>query len=426
MGKDGKERVQEPGSKADRIGCLIVLIPLLLLLTSPLTVWWWLDPPEWKVLLVDKTVPHEDYREHAGVVWTLNHAKVKPPHEDRDHWSVVEDYIGYYPHRQDDEGHAYGEELSRDHLEGMNLLYLADGYGVYTADYKSEDAPRTALDYSKEIYGGYSYAEAVVVHEFIQSGGAVIGEFNTFADPTEGAARTLLEDIFGARWTGWAGRYFTDLANRDEVPRWARRHWKKHYGYEWDFIGPGFLFAHADTRVFVLELDKDVGHRGFRIVDLEDRDPIMEGVYGNVPFRFWFDIVQPTVQAEVLASYHLHVTPRGRNILGEFGLSNTFPAVVRASRDPIRLYFCGDFADNDMDRGPHFLAGWAGFRRWGRFAERLENQSAFFWEFYVPLMMNVYRSLDPPKVRASTTPPVDPAAGEAPDAAAAAAPPAGG
>lgn len=33
-----------------------------------------------------------------------------------------------------------------------------------------------------------------------------------------------MEDIFGLKWNGWIGRYFSDLSyNNEEIPSWMRK-----------------------------------------------------------------------------------------------------------------------------------------------------------------------------------------------------------
>lgn len=378
----------------NRFGGLLLLIPLALLLTSPLTLWMSKEDSGWSVLVVDKTVPHPDYREHAALFWVLNHARVKPPGRG-EVWKVARDYVGYYPERKATTGKAFGVELAPEHLTDVDLLILADTYGVYVDDYTARGwNDETHLDYSEEIFGGIEMSEVEAVESFVKRGGSLIAEFNTFASPTEEGPRQRMETLLGVEWTEWAGRYFEDLAEENDVPVWARRHYVQHYGLAWDFEGPGYLLAHEDSRIIVLPMEQDVEERGLRIVDRAD-DPWMEGVKDDVPFHYWFDIVEAQPGTDVLATFELGVTARGLKKLEAFGLSPRFPAVVRSSQRPIRVYFCGDFADNELQRGPWFLAGWPAFRGFGRFAERREDQTAFYWRFYVPLMSNLLGPLGP-------------------------------
>ena len=405
----------------------------------------WLGEPDntRRIRIVDKTVPHPNYREHDALIWVLNHGKTSPV----DHsgpW-LKNDYIGYHPTRItslekhlekfliEDEvklesslpqnpdhkskainpmnffmekidksgnfaGDFYvkiqneetiiGESLTRQRLEPADILYITDTYGVYIHDYVKEDFS-THLDYSKVIFGGFDLFEVKVMEQFASIGGNIIAEFNSFASPTHGEARRRMEKLFGVKWTEWTGRFFNELSDFNEVPAWAKRNWKKHYNEEWNFKGPGWLITHEDTRLFVLVDGQDVLPKGLLIKDVKTDDSLMQDVFNDVPFRFWFDFIIPEPGSEVLAKYHFHLSSSGKELFSKFGLPEQFPAVTRASKSPLRIYFSGDFSDNDLERGPYYMAWITKIKNMFRFQERYIDQSAFFWEFYVPMMKNI-------------------------------------
>lgn len=284
-----------------------------------------------------------------------------------------------------------GETLKPAHVVDKDILYLADLYGAYVDDYIYPEDYISHLDYSKVIFGGLDVPEVEVIENFVARGGILIAEFNAFASPTHGEARDRLEKVLGLEWTEWAGRYFKDLSDVTEVPVWARRNWMKHYQEEWKFEGPGWLFTHEDTRLFVLQDELDVGREGLWITDVDTDDMMMQGVLSNVPFRFWFDVLEVPETTDVLAWYKIDVKPSGKKIMDRFNVPDKFPAVVRGNQSPLCMYFAGDFSDNDIPgRGPYFLAGWPYFKRFARIIERNLDQRAFFWEFYIPMLKNVF------------------------------------
>ncbi len=405
------------------------------------------------IRIVDKTVPHSNFREHEALIWVLNHGKTSPA-DHKDSWSST-DYIGYHPYRvtnlekalgqylqkrgikaqkvhdltdfvdsavenrsapmaKTDKSEGFyregslkteqltgdffskyngkktiiGETLTDSRLGNPDILYLADNYGVYVNDYLHHDFS-THLDYSNLIFGGFDVKEVEVIERFINRGGHLIAEFNTFASPTHSLAGKRLEYLLGVNWTRWTGRFFADLGDFNEVPAWAKRNWKKHYNREWAFKGPGWLITHEDTRLFVLQAGRDVLEKGLLITDINSEDSIMNGALSNVPFRYWFDIVTPSENSEVLADYQFHLTESGKELMGNFGVPDKFPAVIRRKKSPLIIYFAGDFSDNDIDRGPYYIQGIADYKKLFRFQERHQDQSAFFWEFYVPIMTNI-------------------------------------
>lgn len=394
MGNDAATRVREEGFLSRNIGRFGVLSGLALVLASPALVWWLLPENPLQVVVMDATVPHPTYREHESLSWILNHARTSPPPGRP--WTVDRDYVGYYPERLDASGSPVRDRLSARHLEGADLLYVADTYGVYTEDLEDPHKVRTALDYSERIWGGFNEEETQVILDFARRGGHVVGEFNTFASPTSGQARQDLQGLFQADWTEWSGRYFEELSDVTEVPEWARRHYQKHYQEPWTFQGPGWMLSHEDSRILVLQPHIHVGSRGVRITDVDRTHPLMKDVDDDVPFAFWFDVVTPRPGARVLARYRMDVTEAGRQELARFGLEPEFPAVVLASDAPLALYMAGDFSDNHLDRGPYWIAGWANFRSLG--GSRSTDQRGFFWSFQVPLVEAI---LDRPGLEAS-------------------------
>ncbi len=50
------------------------------------------------------------------------------------------------------------------------------------------------------------------------------------------------------------------------------------------------------------------------------------------------------------------------------------------------LYFAGDFADNELTRGPDSFAGWPTLMRWLSVDENDAGAGTFFWGFYMPAM----------------------------------------
>lgn len=359
-----------------------------LIAAAPTFVWFVQPTKNMRVVVVDKTVPHPNYREHESMFWVLNHSHTIAPNGEFP-WVMNRDYIGYYPERRDESGRAYGIRLQPHHLAQADVLQVADTYGVYTDDYDQPGTFATHLDYSELIHGGFDSDEVMAIEDFASRGGNIVAEFNTFASPTGGWAQRRLQELLGLSWNGWSGRYFEDLAEKKEVPVWARRHWREHYGTEWDFTGPGWLITNEDTRLFVLLPGRDVQEGGFQLVEVHQDDFLMEGCRPGIYFNFWFDIIDILPDSEVLASYRFDLTPEGYALMSKFGVPASFPAVVRASRDPLRVYFAGDVSDYELENTSFrrlFAPSLFAFHE--RILDRME-QRAFFWNFYVPYMMNV-------------------------------------
>jgi len=373
----------------------IILLLVLAVFTAPRILWEREITRPLSTLIVDKTVPDQSYREHAGLIWTLNHLKIQAP---QNTWNKATDYFGFTPPPAGEKPPLEGPPLTSHDLENKEWLVLADSYGVYHQDFhlalqESQNTELESPDYSKKIYGGFDKDEVSVIENFVKQGGHLWAEFNTFASPTHGEPRERLEKVLGLDWTGWAGRFFEQLENKEEVPAWARRNWKQHHGTDWAFKGAGWLLVHEDGRIEVLQEGPDIEKNGLKIY-LQSEDPLLNHCYDRVPFHYWFDILTPT-EGQVLAQYKLELKDPGREILKKAGIPENFPALIKASNKPLVLYFAGDASDAALKYGNQKLKGRMYWKRFGRLQESTREQGAYFWEFYLPLMQNITNRLAP-------------------------------
>ncbi len=357
----------------------------------------WLVKPEspWRVRVLDKTVPHEDFREHAALFWVLRHEKVATPQGDRS-WSLDRDYVGFYPVADpaDENVRGHGRLLSARDLQGADLLFVADTYGVYTGDYARGD--RVDGDYSRRLFGGLEPAEVDLIEGFIGAGGAVVAEFNTFASPTVGDTRRRLEELFGLRWSGWTGRYFRDLSDTNEVPPWAPRLWRRQQEVDWRFRGPGYLLVHEDGRLFVLREGVDVERPGLTIAASAGH-PLVAGTLDGVRFNYWFDLVTPTRGTRVAATFRFHAAAPGRALLAAHGVPAEFPALLVAGGSPLRVYMAGDFSDAGVGLGPWWAEGlpWLAKTMMRVWFPRKAEHEPFYWGFYIPVLRNLLHRYAP-------------------------------
>jgi len=357
------------------------------LLGAPVYLWYQKPMVRVPTCIVDKTVAFDDYREHASLMWALEHWKVESP-RGLYTWDVATDYIGYYPWRRD-----RPKLLTESHLQSCDLLYVSDTYGVYNFDLEHMAEKRAALDYSGRIFGGLEIEEALRIATWADQGGHLVMEFNSLNSPTHPVSRRLMEDRLGVRQTLWVGRPFPELSDFTEVPVWAPRHYAWQYGRDWDFAGPGMIFAHEDGRIIVLRQGIELGIEPLAVRQLMPTHPLFADTHDLVPYHYYFDIVVPDDDTLVLADYDLDLLDEGRRLLDAFGVPRRIPAITARGQLPLRIYLAGDFADNTIWFGPpqiqrweYLRAGW-GMERHGR------TQGAFFWELYVPMIRNIYRAV---------------------------------
>jgi hypothetical protein len=65
------------------IGIFLVRLFVFSCASSPVR-WYLKAESPWRVAVVDKTVPHANYREHGALFWVLRHEKISSPLGARD------------------------------------------------------------------------------------------------------------------------------------------------------------------------------------------------------------------------------------------------------------------------------------------------------------------------------------------------------
>jgi hypothetical protein len=356
----------------------VVLGAILAFALGPHAAWWLILPRTLRVVLVDKTVPFPNYREHAAIPWLLHAMKIRS--SAGAFLDPARDYRGFDPTTKT------GHDLTADDLASADTLVVTDTYGVYEGDY-ARPGEHAALERSAKIYGGLSYAEAMAIDGFATRGGLVLAEFNTFASPTEPAARSRLEAVFGLRWTRWVARYWSDLQDVNEVPRWVGAAYERVYGAPFDLIGSGLVFVHEDGDIVVLRGKQDLD----RDVLTQERTPT--GAEFGFPergtFRYWIDVVEAS-GADVLYEHLVHATASGETKLAAHGLPLRFPAMTRRG---VAYYFAGDFADSSLDLGSPERAWLLGYRQSrANGCGGAGSDESFFWGFYAPIMERLLAS----------------------------------
>ncbi|MCF6136930.1 hypothetical protein [Pseudalkalibacillus berkeleyi] len=346
---------------------MMTLLPLLIISVYPFLSWHFKAPVERSIQVIDKTVPKEDYREHLGLFWVLDHERVVDGTEE--YYQKENDYYGYDP--VEGKGDT-GLTIAKD----VDLIYIADTYGIYTNDLQDQPTGER----SQLIYGGLNIFDWNKIIEAKGDDVTLVLEFNSIASPTDKLTRSIVEDEMGFKWSGWVGRYFSDLSSR-EIPPWLIQNYEKQNDKKWTFDGEGLAFVHESDEVVIIEGE-----------NLNDRVMVnwtKAGIehYTNVKkseYRYWFDIVKPDQQMNVEANYHIDLNKEGQEKLDAHDIPSTFPAVLHNSVEK-KYYFAGDFADISADY----------YSRWDLPTEiysvysYFKPDEAFFWNNYIPVMKQI-------------------------------------
>jgi hypothetical protein len=359
------------------LGALGVIAALAAALAGPALLWRWRPSRALDVVVLDKTVPFRNFREHETFTWLLHALKIT---DRRGRYAVASrDYVGHDPVAR------VGHDLTEARLQGASMLFIADTYGVYVDDY-TRPGDVAHMERSSLRYGGIEEAEAHAIEGFARRGGTVVGEFNSFASPTREPARATMEGVFGVRWTHWVGRYWVDLQDPNEVPRWVGEVYARLYHRPFDFRGPGFVFVREDADMVVLQPGVHLGPDVLTIARTAEA-PDLVGWPARGAFRYWLDVVAPA-RCDVVYAYHVDATAEGLRALAAHGIPSVFPALTRRRDGPRAWYFAGDFVDNATPRGDPERAG---VLTWRRLAPASDDDpdGTFLWRWYVPIMERI-------------------------------------
>ncbi|MDQ0063277.1 hypothetical protein [Paenibacillus harenae] len=355
---------------------IIVIVVLAALLTP--VVWWYAeDEKPLNVAILDKTVPNETYREHLGVNWFLNHYKYTI---DEQAYNLKEHYYGTLPNDAAKQVEVKPFPADFNHYD---VIYLADTYGVYKDDFTER---RRLGERSEKIVGGLEMEEWQNIAARLASPkkSMLIAEFNSFASPTSEPVRRELQDYLGLTWSGWIGRYFDELDYHKnlEIPQWV----VDQYGDNWSYKDGGFiLFNELTEKLVILEQKKHVTTAGIK-VQFTDKGKQFFGKSANTEYQYWFDIVTPNYEEDMLARYAWDLTDEGIAKLEEFGIPQQFAAIIsQEKRYTTSYYFAGDF--NDVSRVPSIYQI-KGLPTVYKYLEKYADRS-FYWSIYMPVMKKI-------------------------------------
>ncbi len=349
----------------------LLLIVFILLIIFPVIQWYVMEPVQLNIGVIDKTVPDEKYREHLGLFWLLNNLKIV--NSEGDLYKLEEDYYGYDPYEQS------GDTVF-EIRDDFDLIYVTDTYGVYTADLEENlSGNRSTL-----IYGGMTIYEWNRIMASKTKMTTLIVEFNSLATPTSSYVREIMENNLSIDWTGWYGRYFPDLEDR-EVPEWLVDNYELYTGKTWDFVGEGIAFVNFDDYVVILDSEDFVEKVRFSLTEEgKSRYSLAENSYYN----YWFNIVVPYKDVSMEAEFILNLNDSGKEKLNVENIPLQFPAIVHNENNKT-YYFAGDFADVNSN----YWAKWVLPITMKNAVGYFKNREEFFMKSYDPIITQILKDI---------------------------------
>jgi len=355
---------------------IIIVLVILVIPAIGFAVWQLKKGEPVDVFVVNKSMTSYNGSENKTFNYVLNRNKIfttanRPYDLKVDHYGLQwnnGDYRVNFPRLKDLERTA----------ERADLVYYADVSGITTSDIGTlEDGEENKLE-----YGGLNNADYTLVREVIRTGKPLIIETGFFG-PADPLVRYNIEQLTDVYYVGWSGKYVRDLS--DDADLFAGLHWKKLYseytGVEWSATGPGIVLINPEARrVLVLKEGEHIQTENGLIVSTD----IAMDEYGLPPFvnfEGWFSLLHPG-RNEVLSEFRLEPTEEGKQLLNEFGIPETFPALIHAGENV--WFLAGDFG---KCRSNILLPRVAVV---GPVFETLKGKSAkasnFFYSYYEPFM----------------------------------------
>lgn len=366
---------------------LIVGIIILVLLGSWL-MWFFKAERTMNVFILDKTVPTMDRIEHKSFNWILNHNKYCKLNGDL--YDINKDYYGFFP--LDTKSQEFDFRSVRIHeIEDVaneyDMLYYTDTYGVYYNEWYKKGLSEGR--HAQKVYGGLNQNDYLLLKEMKKQKKLILTEFNLFNVPTNGLIREKVENLFGLKWSGWTGKYFSslDTTQKKGFPTWIVDLYMDQNNNKWPFKKAGIVLVHKFGTIAILELGTHLYEEiPFIIAKQESIDRF--GIPEQCAYSQWFDITYSSEQNNVLANFKIHVNAQGDSILRTYNINPVFPAIIEHTGDYNFYYFGGDFAENKVNNKTAFLGGYHNLKT-VLTRSNYDNTQKFYWSVYVPMMTQI-------------------------------------
>lgn len=273
------------------------------------------------------------------------------------------------------------KEVNRT-AEKYDLVYYADACGIRKS--QIEDLSENETD--KIEYGGINNTDYNLIKEVWAYGKPLVLECGFFGTPTEPLVRYNLEQMIDIYYGGWMGKYVIDLsADADMLPGFD---WKELFseftGSSWSAAGPGIVMINMEARrIFVLKEGEHI-QTSEGLIFTDDKASSEYGMSSVVNYQGWFTILHPG-RNRVLSEFRLNPTTSGMEVLNEFGVPSSFPALIKA---PGNLYYLtGDFGKSRTNIlfSKVLLIGGI----FDKIKHRSNKAKNFFYSYYQPFMSTI-------------------------------------
>ena len=372
----------------------IINIFLSAFLLFPVILWLlWVVKPSHKtnIIIVDKTVHSQEGLEHRAFNWLLAYNKYV--RQDGSFYSVPRDYFGFFPLKNKNflikDFSGFSEKQIDSLATTTNAAFYTDTYGIYHHEWYNDNHDHSV--HSEKVYGGLDENDILFLKKMKEKKKLILAEFNFFANPTSNIIRSETENLFGLKWSGWTGRYYSqlDTTKKPEVPKWIVRLYKEQHNNRWPFTKSGIIFVHYDETIEILEKGRDLNVE-VPVVRSFDYTVSKFSVPESINYPYWFDITLSTdTTNRVLSYYEISSNARGDSILQDHNIPKIFPAAFENLKDSRFYYFCGDFTDSPIYKTPKKIIGIQYLKLFVLNEKDLNDRTPFFWRYTHPMTSKI-------------------------------------
>lgn len=367
---------------------VIIILAVILILPAINLIRWSLQTKKpMGVIIVNKTVPSPDRIKHKSFNWVLTNNRFVKKDINRS-YSYQKDYYGFVPtkpykERQWDRNEYRLADLT-DLAEQADAIFVTDTYGVFFNDwYQGVRKSRT----STKLYGGLNNNDNLLIKEMKDRDKLVILEYNSFDFPTAEFESYRIQERLNIKFDGWTGKYFSSLdTTKPDFPIWMTSMYRKQYRKPWTFTKPGIVILSQKTILVLEEGTQLKSATPVLVTDSEYCDKW--NLPSSIPFDKWFDIIDPLDNKEI-SSFKLETTSIGDTLLADYGLHNSFPAIIQDPVSQRTYYFSGDFTSSEV---PVWSAKFLGVEKLKgiMYSKKTDDPRRFFWLFYRPLIEGIF------------------------------------
>jgi hypothetical protein len=192
-------------------------------------------------------------------------------------------------------------------------------------------------------------------------------------------AKKRIEYLTGATYSGFWGKTFEDLGDRQIVPARLISRYEENAGTKWNFRGEGIILTDGNKTI-VLRQGKDYkGRMSFQSGGDE------------MPYYGYFEITSGP--GPYAGQFSLRLNGEGEKEFSKYGLPSEFPAIYELRHNQYDgYYFAGDFSQLNI-KEPYAYETMPWVLGHKGLYERYNNEEVY-WKAYFPLLRDLITDLE--------------------------------